>query len=98
MLIDEESIIGLPLSNYIKGKNTVIEIQKPYYNTKQGFKYETIKNMLCKKAKIKMIRILLNTDKPFEDCVTITRFNDSEEVLMEAINVAFQVMNNEIMA
>ena len=93
---DEEDLIGIPLSNYIKEKNAVIEISKPFYNTKEGYRWEYVKTQLCHKAKIKLIRILKQKDKEFEDCVNIIRLDNSDEALADAISVALQILRIEI--
>ena len=52
--------------------------------------------MLCKKAKIKLIRILKQKDKGYDDCVNITRLDNSDEALAEAISLALHVLKIEI--
>ena len=96
VIIDEEELIGVPLTNYIKEKNAVIEISKPFHNTKDGYQWEYAKTMLCKKAKIKLIRILKQKDKGYEDCVNITRLDNSDEALAEAIKMALRLLKIEI--
>lgn len=96
VIIDEEELIGIPLSNFIKEKNAVIEFSKPFYNTKDGYRWEFAKTQLCKNARIKLIRILRKRDKEFEDCVCITRLNDSDEALAEAIELALHILRIEI--
>ena len=96
VIIDEEELIGIPLANYIKEKNAVIEFSKPFYNTKDGYRWEFAKTQLCKNARIKLIRILRQRDKEFEDCVCITRLNDSDEALADAIELALHILRIEI--
>lgn len=96
VIIDEEELIGVPLTNYIKEKNAVIEISKPFHNTKDGYQWEYAKTMLCKKSKIKLIRILKQKDKGYEDCVNITRLDNSDEALVEAISLALHVLGIDI--
>jgi hypothetical protein len=96
VIIDEEELIGIPLANYIKEKNAVIEFSKPFYNTKDGYRWEFAKTQLCKNARIKLIRILRKRDKEFEDCVCITRLNDSDEALGDAIELALHILRIEI--
>ena len=96
VIIDEEKLIGIPLSNFIKEKNAVIEFSKPFYNTKDGYRWEYAKTQLCKNARIKLIRILRQRDKEFEDCVCITRLDDSDEALEDAIELALHILRIEI--
>ncbi|WP_044931019.1 zinc-ribbon domain-containing protein [Oribacterium sp. NK2B42] len=96
IIIDEEELIGVPLSNYIKSINAVIEFSKPFYNTKDGYRWEYAKTQLCRNARIKMIRILKQKDKEFEDCVCITRLDNSDEALAEAIRLALHILGIEI--
>ena len=92
VIIDEEDLIGVPLSNYIREKNAVIEISKPEYNRKDGYKWEYAKTALCRKSRIKLIRILKQRDREFEDCVNITRLDNSDEALSEALKSALQLL------
>ena len=92
VIIDEEELIGVPLANYLREKNAVIEFSKPLYNTKVGYRIEYAKTQLCRRAKIKMIRILKQKDKEFEDCVNITRLDNSDEALTEAIKLALKIL------
>ena len=96
VIIDEEELIGIPLSNFIKEKNAVIEFSKPFYNTKDGYRWEYAKTQLCKNSRIKLIRILRQRDKEFEDCVCITRLDDSDEALVDAIELALHILRIEI--
>ena len=96
VIIDEEERIGVPLANYIGKKNAVIEFSKPFYNTKEGYRWEYAKTQLCRNAKIKLIRILKSRDKEFEDCVNITRLDDSDEALADAIKLALHIIRIEI--
>ena len=96
IIADYEDLIGVPVSNYIREKNTVIEISKPFYNTKDGYRWEYAKTQLLKNARIKLIRILKKRDKEFDDCVSITRLDDTDEALAEAITVALHLLRIEI--
>lgn len=96
VIIDEEDLIGIPLSNYIREKNAVIEISKPFYNTKDGYRQEYVKTQICRNARIKLIRILRQRDKEFEDCVNITRLDDSDDALADAIELALHILRIEV--
>ncbi len=92
VLTDYEELIGIPVTNYIEAKNTVIEISKPCFNKKTRYRNETVKTRLCKNAKVKLIRILKKKDKEFDDCVNITRMDESDEALAEAIVLALSII------
>ena len=96
VIIDEEELIGVPLSNYIKERNAVIEISKPFHNTKEGYRWELAKTHLCRNARIKLIRILKQKDKEFDDCVCITRLDNSDEALADAIKLALHILRIEV--
>ena len=96
VIIDEEELIGVPLSNYINKRNAVIEFSKPFYNTKDGYRWEYAKTQLCRNARIKLIRILKQKDKEFEDCVCITRLDNSDEALADAIRLALHILGIDI--
>ncbi len=92
VIINEEGIIGVPLANYFPEKNADIEISKPEFNRRDGYRWEYAKTALLKKAKVKLIRILRIRDKEFEDCVCITRLDDSDEALADALKTAFSIL------
>lgn len=95
VIIGEEDLIGIPVANYIPAKNAVIEISKPVFNTKYGYQMEYAKNVLLKKSRIKLIRILAKKDREFEDCVIIRRLDYSNEALADAIISALQILRIE---
>jgi len=96
VIVNEEEILGIPLTNYFPEKNAVIEISKPEYNTKEGYRWEYAKTELCRRAKIKLIRILGMRDREFEDCVIITKLDNSDEALADAIRSAFSIIRINI--
>lgn len=96
VIADEEEIIGVPLANYFPEKNAVIEISKPEYNKPDGYRWEYAKTELCRRAKIKLIRILGMRDREFDDCVIITKLDNSDEALAEAIQSAFKIIRINI--
>ena len=55
-----------------------------------------MKTQICRNARIKLIRILRQRDKEFEDCVNITRLDDSDEALEDAIVLALHVLRIDI--
>ena len=89
---DEETIIGVPLANYIRERNAVIEFSRKSYNTKEGYRWECAKTAACRKAKIKLVRILRKNDREFEGCVNIRRMDNSDESLDEALSSAFRIL------
>ena len=95
VIIGEEDLIGIPVANYIPAKNAVIEISKPVFNTKYGYQMEYAKNVLLKKCRIKLIRILGKRDREFEDCVIMRRLDHSCEALSDAIISARHILRIE---
>ena len=96
VVADEEGIFGIPLTNFLPEKRAVIEISKASYNSGTGYRRECAKTAMCQKDKIKLIRILKRRDKEFEGCVNITRLDDTDEALADAIAVAFGLLRIEI--
>lgn len=96
VIADEEDLLGIPLANYLPEKNAVIEISKPEYNTNDGYRWEYAKTELCRRARIKLIRIIGIRDREFDDCVIITKLDNSDEALAEAIQSAFGIIRIEI--
>ena len=55
-----------------------------------------MKTQICRNARIKLIRILRQRDKEFEDCVNITRLDDSDDALVDAIELALHILRIEV--
>lgn len=96
LLPKNEELIGITINNYIVEKNAAIEFSKTNHNTGQGYRREMVKNQLCKKAKVRLIRILKKTDREYDDCVNIIRPNNSDEALAEAIRGALKLLHLEV--
>ena len=92
----EEDLIGIPLLCYIPEKRAVIEVSKPDYNLKDAYTRECVKNILCKKKKIRLIRIIRKTDKDFRDCACIRLFDYSDESLDEGIHLALKTLGIKV--
>jgi len=93
---DAASEVGVPLTHYISEKRAAIEISKPEYNDGAAYRREVAKTELCHRSKIRLIRITRKNDMEFEGCVNITRLDDSDESLTEAIFTALQVLRIKI--
>ena len=89
---DEDSILGIPLANYIQEKRAVIEFSKGEWNTKSGRQWEKAKTALCRRAGIKLVRILKRGEAEFEGCANVTRLDGSDEAFAEAVRLSLGVL------
>ena len=74
-----ENIIGLPLSIYLPELLMAIECSEIYRKSTKWRVREEIKNDLCLKSRIRMIRVLEPGIEPFYNCKCICRLDNSEE-------------------
>ena len=93
VLADHEDLIGIPISNYFPEDKAAIEISRPSFNSKEGYRWEYVKTQLCRKAGIHLIRIRKKTDRRFEDCSSVIMKDDSKPALVEAIRDALQLLD-----
>jgi hypothetical protein len=83
--------IGIPIQIYFPKQRTAIEFSKATeYQGKQK-RWENAKNWLCLNSGIRLIRILSPGAKEFNNCICITRTDETYDVLEAAISMAFKV-------
>ena len=58
----------------------------------QAKKWERAVNWLCLNSGIRLIRILCPKDQEYDNCICITREDDSREALNLAISAAFSLL------
>ena len=86
----DDTIIGIPIQFYLPDYDAAIEISGRSNYRSQKRQIETCKNWLCLNAGIRMIRILSPAVQEFDNCICITRCEDSNDVLSEAVEIAFK--------
>jgi len=87
-----EDIIGIPLAFYLPDRKVAVEFSSKEHRRGYGYRMEYGKNWLCINSGIKMIRILEDGEPEFNNCICITRTDDSLEVLRAAIEAVFQLI------
>ncbi|MCR4643024.1 MAG: zinc-ribbon domain-containing protein [Lachnospiraceae bacterium] len=88
VLQDDDSVIGIPLQLFIPEKQAAVEFSRPFDCTGSGRFAENAKNWLCINAGIRLIRILAPDANEFDNCICITRTDNSVETINEAIQAA----------
>ena len=75
--LNNDGIIGIPIYCYMPKLKGAIEVF--HYGeklTKTKYKYDIVENDLCRKAGIKLIRIMPRKSKPYDDCLCIKQNGD----------------------
>ena len=84
------SVIGLPLQYYFPDYQAAIELNGRKVKTNR--KQEVIKNRLCAKSGIWMIRMLYGGEPAFDDCVCLELTSDEPKEQFQAVQTAFQML------
>ena len=88
--------IGAKLQVYLPTQNIAIEIKDG--RVLDGFSYrrELVKNRLCAKKGIRMVRILEPPDEYMDGCICIKREDLSSESLDEAYMALFEIIGIKV--
>lgn len=89
---DDRSQVGIPFQYYLPEYRTAVEFSEQYDYTKYHRMKNSIKNDLCLKNQIKMIRILESRAEPYRDCLCISRIDDSMEGINESLQKVFELL------
>ena len=92
LIENEESLLGLALQFYLPERGIAIELTKHLDRLKQRRRAEEIKNDLCLRNRIRLIRVLDPGDREYDDCLCIMREDRSYEALSEALSMVFQLL------
>lgn len=93
---DDDSMIGIPFQFFLPKYKVAIEFSERRDYTKQHRRNNEVKNDLCLKTQIKMIRILESNEKHYRNCLCISRVDDSYEGISEAIQALFGILHINI--
>ena len=91
--LNDDSIIGIPIKLYLPGKATAIEFYKPHGNRGIYYTEEWVKNDLCRRNHITMIRLLEKKYKDFNNCICLTYGGYSLEIMDYLIKKLFSMMH-----
>ena len=86
---NDDSKIGLPLQYYLPEYSVAIEFTNGYVSNIHR-ETEYIKNDLCLKNRIHMIRILGTGVEEYDNCTCIKLEDNSSEALLEALDYLFE--------
>ena len=88
---NDDDPVGIPLRIYFPRQKMAVEFSKPSDYKGTGRRWENSKNWLCLNAGIRLVRILAPEAREFDNCICITRCDDSYGVLSAAIAAAFKI-------
>lgn len=88
---NDDEPVGIPLRIYFPRQKMAVEFSKPSDYKGTGRKWENGKNWLCLNAGIRLVRILAPGAQEFDNCICITRCDDSYDVLSASITAAFKI-------
>ncbi len=91
-LADDEELIGIPLQFYFPTLRIAVEFTEEKPDSENRKKYEGIKNMLCLRKMVKLIRVIAPDCTEYKNCHCIVRNDDSEETIEEALRLVFKVL------
>lgn len=91
-----KDVIGVPIDIYIPSVHGAIFFSKNYHNNHHGYRMERAKNELCRKNNIRVVRIIENGFREFDNCAVITRMDDTLEAYDRAVEMALSMFGIKI--
>lgn len=86
----------MPIDIYIPSVHGAIFFSKNYHNNHHGYRMERAKNELCRKNNIRVVRIIENGFREFDNCAVITRMDDTLEAYDRAVEMALSMFGIKI--
>lgn len=96
VLFGSDREIGIALETYFPGQRVSVQYSTPAQGKGRKRRYENAKNWLCLRAGIKLFRILPPGAKEFDNCICITLSDNSHEVLGQALQTVFDMMDMDV--
>lgn len=90
ILFDDSSAIGMPVKYYFPDQKGILEISGK--TSVENRRRERIKNSLCNRNDIWMIRLLYNGEPAYDDCICIEMESDTEIEQYEAIQTVLEML------
>lgn len=81
----DDSLIGIPFQYFLPKYRAAIEFSDQRDYMKQHHRNNEVKNDLCLRTQIKMIRILYSNEDNYRNCLCISRVDDSYEGISESL-------------
>ena len=94
-IMDDDSITGIPIKLYLPERKTAIEFYKPHGNKGIYYTEEWVKNDLCRRNHITMIRLLEKKFKEFDNCICLTYLGYSLEIMDLLMKQLFSLIHVE---
>ena len=91
-MLDDDSIVGIPIKLYLPQRMAAIEFYKPHGNKGIYYTEEWVKNDLCRRNHITMIRLLEKKFKDFDNCICLTYEGYSLEIMNILIRRVFSLI------
>ena len=88
----DDSIVGVPFQYYIPSKRVVVEFMMRDLKTDHHYRSERLKNELCLRNNIKMIRVLSKGAAEYDNCLCLTKTEDSIECLEEIMKTLMGII------
>ena len=93
---NDDSIIGLPLQYFIPERHLAVEFMMKDLKSDKHYMNEYVKNELCLRNGIKVVRVLGKESRAFKNCLCITKAEDSYECLAEVMQVLMDLMGVDV--
>ncbi len=90
---NDEALIGLPLQYFFPGRGIAVEFSRQRANCQYRQRVEQVKNDLCLKNRIKLIRVISPGCVQYDRSYCIYRKDNSEEGISEAIRAVFDALH-----
>lgn len=90
LIRNDTSAIGIPVKYFFPNHNAILEISG--LSAVENRKREGVKNSLCNRNNIWMIRLLFNEEPAYDDCICIELESDAEEEQYQAIMTVFEML------
>ena len=88
----DDTCIGLPLMAWFPEKNGAIEVSCLYIRRDHVSIPDKVKDDLCRKSGIRLVRIINSTEPVHEDCICIRCPFGSNEILSAVLSKAFEIL------
>ena len=93
---DDDRLIGIPFQYFLPKYRVAIEFSDQRDYMKQHRRNNEVKNDLCLRTQIKMIRILDSNEDNYRNCLCISRVDDSYEGISESLQALFGILHIKI--
>ena len=93
---DDDSMIGIPFQFFLPKFRAAIEFSDQRDYMKQHHRNNEVKNDLCLRTQIKMIRILESSEDNYRNCLCISRVDDSYDGISESLQTLFGILHIDI--